>query len=88
MNVDNPVPASSAKRHSIMVRFSPSVSISPVMNGPVSPSSRMLSEIAAEIVPALHPNARSSGTIITLGPERTPIAPRVKVKATNSAIQA
>ncbi len=88
MKVDSPVPTSSTERHSRMVRRSPNVSISPVMNGPVRPSSRMFSEIAAEIVPTLQPNARSSGTIITPGAARTPTAPSVMVKATISAIHA
>ena len=59
MNVERPVPSSRSDRHSSTVRRSPSVSIRPVMNGPVMPSSRMLSEIAAEIVPTLQPNACS-----------------------------
>ena len=48
----------------------------------------MFSEIAAEIVPALQPKARSSGTMMTPGAARTPTAPSVMVKATISAIHA
>ncbi len=88
MNVERPVPTSRSDRHDSTVRRSPSVSIRPVMNGPVMPSSRMLSEIAAEIVPTLQPNACSSGTMITPGAARTPTAPSVMVKATVSATHA
>ena len=53
-------------------RFRPTTWTRPVRKGPVNPSRMMLIDTAAEIVPTLHPNARSSGRIITPGAARTP----------------
>ena len=64
------------------------VCISAVTNGPVSPSSRMLSDTAPEMVSALQPKVRCSGTSSTLGAARTPTPIRITVNAMATTIHA
>ena len=62
--------------------------ISAAPNGPTSPPSRILSEIAPEIVAGFQPNACSSGTISTPGAARTPTVARMTVNITPTTIHA
>ena len=88
MNVDSPVAIIRIVRHSSIVRFRPMTCSSPVRNGPVAPSRKMLSEMAPEMVLTSQPKARSSGTIMTPGAARTPTPASIAVNATPSATQA
>jgi hypothetical protein len=56
------------------VRRMPKRCITAAAKGPAAPYRTMLIEIAAEIVVRLQPKACSSGTMRTLGLERTPAA--------------
>ena len=53
----------------------------------MSPYSRMLTEIASEIVERSQPNSASSGTMSTLGVARTPAAASRAEKVTPRTIQ-
>jgi hypothetical protein len=88
MKHDSTVPASNIPRQHNIVCRRPMISISPVTNGPTSPSSSRFNEIAPEIVATSQPNASRSGTMITPGALRTPTAPIITTKLTPRAIQA
>src|SRR5215470_10204615 len=66
----------------------PSRSISEALNGEITPKSVMLIVIASPIVACDHPNSMWSGSIITLGTDRNPAAPRMATKVTAAMIQA
>ena len=82
-----PAPMTSSTSEATTVRRSPMVCSSAAANGPISPPSRMLSEIAPEIVAASQPNACSSGTINTPGAARTPTVARITTNMTPTTIQ-
>ncbi len=71
-----------------MVRRMPICCISAAANGPISPNSTMLMEMAKEMVVRLQPNASSSGTMSTLGVARMPTPVSSVTKMTAATIQA
>ena len=84
MNIESPVPAISTTMHPRIVRFRPMTSMSPVMNGAVTPNSMMLIEMAPEMVLTSQPKACCKGMIITPGAARTPTPAIVAANITAS----
>ena len=88
MKTESPVPAIRTSMQPSVVRFTPMISTSPVMNGAVAPNRMMLIETAAEMVLTSQPKARCKGMIITPGAERTPTTASVAAHTRANATQA